>query len=222
MSELVATADIRTTDGELLKTSLARSMRRQRLKAFLLVAPLLLFILFTFLLPIGDMLTRSVDNELVPQVLTRTTAALKDWDPKSNELPSEAVFEAMAGDLVEGRENQTITRVGQRLNYEYSGMSSLFRSSARKAARIKAPPYKAAMIKMKKEWAKIETWQVIKRFSGNYTDGYFLASVDATRKGSGEIHMKDETDRIYLKLFGRTILLSLVITGVTVLLGFTD
>ena len=220
MSDQVAPADIRTTDGEPLKASLARSMRRQRLKAFLLVAPLLLFIVFTFLLPIGDMLVRSTSNELVPQVLHRTTAALKDWNPKGGKLPGDDVFEAMVGDLTEGRENQTITRVGQRLNYEHSGMSSLFRSSARKAGKIKEGPYTDALIKAKKQWGDIETWKVIKRFLGNYTDGYFLASVDATRKGTGDIHMKDEGDRIYLKLFARTIVLSLVITLTTVIIGF--
>lgn len=220
MSEQVAPAEIRTTDGEPLKVSLARSMRRQRIKAFLLVAPLLIFIFLTFLMPIGDMLMRSISNELVPENLPRTIMALKDWDPDSGQLPGEDVFKAMVGDLVEGRENNTITRVGQRLNYEYSGMSSLFRSSARKAGRIKEGPYKEALIKAKKEWGEIATWTIIKRFSGNYTDGYFLASVDATRKDGGDIRMKDEGNRIYLKLFARTIVLSLVITVTTVVLGF--
>ena len=43
--------------------SLRRALRVQKMRALLLVAPLLLFVLLSFLLPIGDMLLRSIENE---------------------------------------------------------------------------------------------------------------------------------------------------------------
>ena len=54
-----------TADGTPLRVSLARALRRQKIRALLLVAPLLLFISITFLIPIGDMLFRSVENNIV-------------------------------------------------------------------------------------------------------------------------------------------------------------
>ena len=53
---------ILTTEGIPLKVSLQKSERKNKIRAFLLVAPLLIFILVTFLIPIGDMLVRSVDD----------------------------------------------------------------------------------------------------------------------------------------------------------------
>ena len=59
-------------DGTPLKASLNRALRRQKMRALLLIAPLLLFIMLTFIIPIGQMLFRSVENSIV--------AALKDYN----------------------------------------------------------------------------------------------------------------------------------------------
>ena len=84
-------------DGTPLRVSLQRSLRRQKRRAFLLVAPLLAFILVFFALPIADMLFRSVDNHIVPETLPRTVEALaEDPDP----VPGEPVFVALYEDLV--------------------------------------------------------------------------------------------------------------------------
>lgn len=192
IAETSASEPLRSASGELLKVSLRRSLRRQRLQALGLVLPLFLFILFTFLLPIGDMLFRSVENQIVGDVLPRAVAALEDWNPDAQDLPDEQTFAAIVADLKQAREDRTASRVGQRLNYEYSGMSSLFRSTARKVRRIDEPPYKQALIEMDKDWGDPATWKVIKRFSGDYTPGYFLSAVDATRTIEGDIRMVPE------------------------------
>src|SRR5690606_18974892 len=57
-----AAGGLATVDGVPLKQALARAQRRSRWRAFLLVAPLLLFILVSFVVPIGQMLLRSVHN----------------------------------------------------------------------------------------------------------------------------------------------------------------
>ncbi len=207
-------------DGRPLKASLARALRRQRLRAFMLVAPLLFFILITFAAPIADMLFRSVENQIVPDTLPRTVLALQTWNPDSGELPSEAVFEAMVADLKDAREAKTHTRVGQRLNYESPGISSLFRKSGRGVRRIEEGPYKEALIDVDDGWAEIDTWRTIAQFSGNYTDGYFLAALDMERTPEGEVTILPDEDRIYLFLFGRTFVLSIMITLSTLLLGY--
>ena len=209
-----------TADGTPLRLSLARALRRQKLRALLLVAPLFVFISVTFLIPIGDMLFRSVENHVVGEILPRSTGLLAEWDPALGRLPSEEVFAALVEDLKEGRKNRTITRVGRRLNYELPGMSSLFRSSGRKLRRMNEPPFKEALIKVNKRWGQIETWKLIKQFSPPHTDGYFLAAVDAKRNVDGEIVRVGEEVRIYVVLFVRTLRLSLIITVMTLLLGF--
>ncbi len=225
MADTTATAQytpesLTTADGVPLQTSLARAQRRQKLQALALVAPLFLFILITFFLPIADMLFRSVQNEIVPQTLPRTVEALAQWDPEKTELPGEAVYAAMAADLAEARKNRTNTKVGQRLNYERSGLSSLFRKTPRRLRRVKQGPYKDAFLKIDSDWGDPETWKLIKRFSGRYTDGYFLAAADLARDSAGNVVSQPETSQIYRLLFERTLLLSLVITFMTLLLGY--
>ena len=83
---------ILTTDGIPLEVSLKKAERKNKIKAFLLVAPLLLFLLITYIFPIGDMLMRSVDDKMVTQMLPKTFKSMETWDGK--ELPSEEVFEA--------------------------------------------------------------------------------------------------------------------------------
>jgi putative spermidine/putrescine transport system permease protein len=54
---------ILTSDGVPLAESLKKAERKNKIKAFLLVAPLLFFLLITYISPIGEMFTRSVDDK---------------------------------------------------------------------------------------------------------------------------------------------------------------
>ena len=81
-------------DGRPLKQSLSRALRRQKMRALLLVTPLLIFVLVTFVLPIGNMLFRSVQNDIVSNVMPYTVNALKDWTANNKKNQSEAVFKA--------------------------------------------------------------------------------------------------------------------------------
>ena len=84
---------ILTTDGIPLKVSLQKSERRNKIRALLLVTPLLFFILFTFLIPIGDMLFRSVDDSYINTVFPKTFEKYKKWDRQG--LPSEELYKTM-------------------------------------------------------------------------------------------------------------------------------
>lgn len=63
-------------DGTPLKRSLNRALRAQKIRALMLIAPLLLFVLISFIAPIGDMLFRSVENQIVRDTMPRTVTAL--------------------------------------------------------------------------------------------------------------------------------------------------
>ena len=125
------TGPMMAADGTPLKRSLARALRRQKLRALMLIAPLLIFVLVSFIAPIVDMLFRSVENQIVSETLPRTTVALQDWDGTSGELPDDTVFRAAYEDIFLAAEYKQHTRLGTRLNYELTGVSSLFRKSGR-------------------------------------------------------------------------------------------
>ena len=216
------TNTVLANDGTSLKRSLAISLRRQKIRALMLIAPLLFFVLLTFIAPIGDMLFRSVENNIVSDTLPRTVKVLSEWDSKSGTAPDEEVFEALAVDLKIAVKSKLHTKLGSRLNYEKTGISSLIRQTGRKVKKLDleaTPSFKAAFEKMNKKWMDPTIWQTIQQFSSKYTDGYFLAAADLTRTADG-IQNVDEDKKIYFKLFLRTLYMSLGITFMCILLGY--
>ncbi|MYF08982.1 MAG: ABC transporter permease [Rhodospirillaceae bacterium] len=211
---------MRTADGVPLKISLQRALVRSRIRALLLVVPLLAFIAVAFVLPIGDMLFRSVDNRIVESILPRTAVAIQDWNPNGTELPDEAVFEALTLDIKAGVTARTLGRVARRLNYEKPGMTSLFRKTGRRTKRVAGPPYKERILEIDGRWRDLNTWRLIRREAGALTSGYFLASVDLKTDDRGEVVWQSEERRIYLILFFRTLWMSALITVLCLLLGY--
>ncbi|MSO93610.1 MAG: ABC transporter permease, partial [Rhodospirillales bacterium] len=99
-----------------LKAKLQRTQRKRKLVAFLLVAPLFLFIIVNFLVPIGILLFKAVDNPEIVEGLPRTVAAIRQWDGR--DLPAEAVYEALAQDLHALKDDRgALGRLAKRLNY---------------------------------------------------------------------------------------------------------
>ena len=211
---------VRTADGVPLKHSLQRALLRGRIRALMLVAPLLAFLIVAFVLPIFDMLFRSIENQIVSTVLPHTVVAIQDWDSTDGSLPGEDAFEVLVLDMQTAFANKTLGRVGRRLNYEVPGMSSLFRTSGRHATNINEAPYKDQLLKIDKRWGDIGTWRLIQRESGVLTGSYFLASVDLRLDDRGEIAWQSEERQIYLTLFFRTLWMSAVITLLCLVLGF--
>ncbi|MEO0567877.1 MAG: ABC transporter permease [Pseudomonadota bacterium] len=209
-------------DGTPLKRSLARSLRNQKLRALALVAPLLIFVMISFVIPIGDMLFKSVENRLVSEVLPQTVVALQDWDAASGEPPDEPVYAAFVSDMISAIEAKKHTRLGTRLNYEKTGMSSLFRKSGRKIKRLDPTadaPFKDKLIDIDKNWGDPVIWATIKTHAVPITNGYFLNAVDMQRTPDGP-QAQPEDKQILIKLFGRTMVMSLIITGACILLAY--
>ncbi|MBO9395391.1 ABC transporter permease [Shimia sp. R9_2] len=223
MSDMTDTAGpVLAADGTPLKRSLARALRRQKMRALLLIAPLLIFILVSFILPVVDMLYRSVQNGIVSNTLPRTVEALADWDASTGELPDEVVFAAMAADLKDAAEAKIHTKVGTRLNYENPGMSSLFRKTGRKAKKFdieNGGPWKEELIDINKGWGEFDNWRTLQTYSPAITSGYFLNAVDM-RVGTDGPEMRPEDEQIYMKLLGRTLWMSLAITSCCILLAY--
>jgi putative spermidine/putrescine transport system permease protein len=226
MADTSTNGPMMAADGTPLKQSLARALRRQKRRALLLTAPLLLFVLVSFIMPIGSMLMRSIQNtagtDYIPDIIPNVVVALEDWDPQSGELPSEAAFKAMAIDFKAAFKNKQHTQLGRRFNYETPGMSSLFRKSGRAISRLKIEEitdFKAELLDVDKDWGKIEYWATIKANSGYYTGSYYMAAFDAERTIEG-VQMKDPDQRIYQKLMIRTLWLSALITFCTLVIGY--
>jgi putative spermidine/putrescine transport system permease protein len=207
-----------TADGVPLRVSLRRAERRKKIAAFLLVAPLLIFLLITFVMPIVDMAFRSVNNPEVITVLPRTVEALQAWD--GEELPGEEVFAAFATDMQIAREERTAGHVGARLNYERSGLRSAFQRVSRGADRLEAPFKESVLALDQATWGDPAVWRLIQREARPYTASYYLSALDMTYDDEGGITRVREDQRVYAQLFVRTLVLSVAITFLTLVLGY--
>ena len=207
--ENTASGPLLTADGTPLKVSLGRSLRRSKLRGILLVLPALLFLIIIFVVPIFNLLSRSVDDTLVNSALPRTFVAFESWDRQS--LPEEAMFEAIFLDITTG-DKYTVGKATTRMNYEKPGWRSLIKKSGRKfKKKIKGPPYRDAMIKIDKRWGDVTFWQTLGAMKDPQTLGYFLNAVDRQYDANKHVVMKEKERRVYVMLWWRTLLLSLIV-----------
>ncbi|MGB7319125.1 MAG: ABC transporter permease [Planktotalea sp.] len=219
---------LKTVDGIPLKAALAKAQQRAKRRAFFLVFPLLAFVLITFIFPIGQMLYKSVNNDgfvatkdFGTGVTTPIMTNLADWfdaNPPGTE-PDEAAFTALAKDLVVLKDLKAPGQAGTRINYERSGSRSLFTKAARRANKLE-PPYKEALIAVDEDWADPGLWQAMRTSSSAFTTNFYLAALDRKRADDGSVEQVPENRRVYVTLFQRTLILSVVITVLCFLLAF--
>jgi len=200
-----------------LKAELGRATRKQKMQALLLVVPLLLFLLFTFVYPIGVMLVRSVYSPEFSEVMHRTSALLADWDGRG--LPGEDSWAALAADLREARENQTLGVAATVVNFEMPAARSLFTKSGRIVEKLDAP-YKEALIAFDSGWGDPAVWSLMKRLADPLTARFYLRAVDHEIGADGRLTATAEQQRIYISLFIRTIAIALGVTVACLILGY--
>ena len=325
-------APILTADGIPLRVSLRRSMRRSKLRALALVLPAFLFLVIVFILPIGNLLTRSVDDALINHQLPLTFSLIETWDRDRQNLPEEALFESVYLDLTtinkflianntgasvdvsnaawwlkippKGPYKESIVQInprwgeagawqplkqlvdkslayrgtekekrnvkqraafdlcseltplnnascrtlfkaletwdGQsapdeslfaalykdlnsaqkilsgksstRMNYEEPGWKGIIRTSLRKFKTIEGPPYRDALIKANKGWGEVRFWQSLVLMKDARTMGYYLNAFDRRYDVDKNIILRSEERRVYVMLWWRTLILSLIVT----------
>ena len=212
---------ILTTDGVPLSVSLKKAERKNKIKAFLLVVPLLLFLLITYIFPIGDMFMRSIDDKMVTNMLPKTFSAMEKWDGK--EMPPEDVFAGFYSDFKILVKNKEHGKLAQRLNKEKNGFNSIIKKLFRQVQRNKideSQSIKEQIMKVHKRWRDVEYWQAIKRTAPPYTTAKYLKGMDMYYAPDGSIVQVDEDRRIHRILWLRTLEIAFFVTLFCFLMGY--
>ena len=213
-----STEFLTTADGRPLKAALAAAQSRAKRRAFLLVLPLLLFVVLTFLVPIGYMLKRSFEHDgfaASAPTLVAWFEANPDFDPAN---PPEEAYAALVTDLAKMQVDKNTGMAGTRINYSVPGTISLFKKGAREAKNL-TPPFKEAMIALDPDWAKPVLWRGMASAAHVYTAEFYLVASDLKLTDDGWVRA-DDKERIYLFLFFKTFLISGIITVICLLLAF--
>ena len=218
MTDATANAPLLTTaDGRPLKAALISAQARAKRKAFVLVLPLLAFVIISFVLPIFQMLYRSVHHDGFYSNAPAVTAWLHE-NPQGV-APDEAAFAALAEDFRNMNANRTAGEAGTRVNYTLSESRSLFTKTARVADDLK-PPYHDAFLAVDKKWDDPAVWVAMRASSTAITTDFYISAMDMERGPDGSLQRVDEKYRIYVWSFVKTIFLSVVITVICLLIGF--
>ena len=209
---------IYSSDGLPLEVSLKKAERRNKLRALFLVAPLFLFLVITYLFPIGDMLFRSIDDRMITSMLPNTYKSMEQWDGK--ELPEEPVYAAIYEDLSFLKKNKTYGKIIARLNYEKGGFSSLIKKTVRKINKFEKGNYKEQFIKVHKRWGQIEYLRALKNTAPKYTVAKYLKGVDLLFDEDKNIIQVEESRRIHKILWIRTFNVALWVTVFCFILAY--
>ena len=205
-------------DGGTIRRSLRRAGRRRRIEAWLLLAPLVAFLLLVFVAPIAGMLWRAIDDRDVGPIMPRTVAALAGW--QGDGLPGEPAFAALAADLAQARADKSLPAAARRLNYDRNGYRTVITNTARKLPDQPQGSWRETLTALDPAWGQPEIWGAIARAAGPTTDFYLLAALDLRRDAAGTILQSPPDEAIYRDVFLRTFLVALSVTALCLVIGF--
>ncbi|HTP99083.1 MAG TPA: ABC transporter permease [Casimicrobiaceae bacterium] len=190
---------------------------RTNLLAAGLIAPLLILVVASFVVPLLVTLYTAVGNPEVRDTLPRTAAAVRAWNGEG--LPPEAAFAAIAEELAQAQEGQSIGQLSRRLNFEQPGMRALLLKTARAKADL-APPFKDALVALDARWGEADLWRLVKRNTARATPLFFLRSLDFSLAPDGSIVRAGKDDAVFRALFARTFVISFWVTVLCAVIGY--
>ena len=197
--------------------------------ALLLIAPLALFMLVFFVVPIASLLTRAAWDPTVATAFPGTARALATW--RDTSLPPAAAFGALSVDILAADDAGTLGDASERLNRDEPGMRQLLLRTRRhldhlaQSAGTPAKPrdpaaIKADLIAADAHWGEPQTWQTIARAVRPLTAVYLLRAVDGHVDAAGGVTMLPPSERVFVPILGRTFWISAVVTALVVVFGF--
>lgn len=227
MTTMTIAADSTPESTVRLKRELKAAEAKKRAMALLLIAPLAIFLLLIFVVPIGALLTRAALNPEVASALPTTLKALGRWDRKTP--PPDAAYAALAADLTATAGGDTMGALARRLNVEIPGYRSLVAKTARampladdagRPLALTPAQVHAKFVELDERWNDIAYWQAIAKNGSTYSPFYLLASLDHKQDAFGHVTPTDPDQQIYLAVFSRTFVIGAAVTCFALLLGY--
>ena len=186
-----------------------------RLRALLLVLPLVAFLGLFFVWPLWTMIEVSIHNEAIGDALPLTTEAIGDWN--GDGLPAPAVRAALLQDL-RTADTVTLGAAVRRLNSATPGFRSLMGRTER-AARAGPQGGAVDLVAVDQRWGEERFWRAIKRGASPYTDRNLLAAVDMRRNENGRVESLPPGQSANRLILWRTFEISGVITLLCLAIG---
>lgn len=183
-----------------------------------LVAPLLLFLLASFVLPVLLMLSRAVTDRELQAVWPASAAALRQWDGAGP--PPDALAHSVAREMVAARRAGTLNRVANRLNYDMVGSRSLLYATAERLENGAPGNTVAALARIDPRWGQRDIWAAMRHADGPLTSHYLLAALDLRFDADDRVTRVPPEQAVFGNIYLRTFKISAVVALFCVFLGY--
>ena len=194
--------------------------RSSRWHAYAMIAPLGLFVILSFIIPLGMILLNSIYDPVIPDGLSHTVTELRVWDGPRDQLPPETVYAALAQDIKKAAQEQHIGSIANRLNIEQSGLHAVFMKTSRVVTDQDDGPWAPVFETADPAWSQPAIWGTIRNLSSPVHSLFFLSALDLHRRPDGTIAQQPKDQRIYITIYLRTLGVALAVTFLCIVLGF--
>ena len=194
--------------------------RSSRWHAYAMIAPLGLFVILSFIIPLGMILLNSIYDPVIPNGLSHTVTELQVWDGPRDQLPPESVYAALALDMKKAVQEQRTGSIANRLNIEKPGLHTVFMKTAGVVNNQDNGPWAPVFETADSTWSQLETWGTIRNLSSPVHSLFFLSALDLHRRPDGTVTQQPEDQRIYITIYLRTLGVALAVTFLCIVLGF--
>lgn len=184
-----------------------------RIRAWILIAPLLLFMGLFFVWPLVTVITQAVSDPAVSRVLPRTAGTIGGWDGEG--VPGPDIQAAFRSDIAENTDEMAMGDVTRRLNSSKSGFRSLM---GKTVSAVRENP-DIDLAELDKRWGETAYWKAIQDNASPYTDAFLLASLDLERDASGSIAKMPEGTSANFAILMRTLWTSALVTFCCLVIG---
>lgn len=212
--------DISITNSVELKRQLRSAQSMVRLRTFMLVVPLLVFLLLSFLAPIGVVLYKSINDDVMPTLMPQAAVALSNWDPVTSPLPPVGTRDVVARELKAATVSHEISRVATRANFERPGMRGLIMATSHRLMAVEGEPDYQSLLEADARWGETSAWTGLKYISSSFTSHYYQNALDLRTADDGSIGSQPEDLKLYRDVSWRTLSISFQVAGLCLLLGF--
>lgn len=188
---------------------------RQRGRAALLIAPLVIFLGVFFLWPLWLMVDVSIRNDAIAGAFPRTAELIEDWDGEA--MPEAEIQAALVEDLRDTPQTALGAAV-RTLNSQVSGFRTLMGRTAT-AARDLEEGQTLDLMEIDDRWGEPRFWRAIQISVAPYTDRNLLAALDLERSDSGEIEQMAASASANRLIIWRTFAIAGSVTLLCALIG---
>lgn len=185
-----------------------------------LVAPLLVLLIFSFFVPIADVMRRAVLDDEIESALPKSAAMLRLWDRESD--PTDAMFTVLGREIQLSARARTLTGAARRLNFALENGRSLVMDTGAKLASMEAEPasWREVLLDADAQWGQQKTWVALAHAAGPTTDFYLLTALDLERGTGDHIVFRPPPQSLFMAVLQRTFAISASVTVLCLILGF--